>query len=491
MTMNLIRWLLFAACIASALPAHAALIFPNRWIHGAPGEPALQVHQAAPGFWILRQSKRSHFEAPFLYLLAGEKRALLLDTGAMPEDGSTLPLRSTVDRLLREWARRHPGCAELIVAHTHSHRDHLGGDGQFTLRPRTRVVGATPQAVAAQFGLVGWPEGEAAFDLGGRKLVVLPLPGHEPSHIAIYDETTRTLLTGDSLYPGMLTVRDLGAYRASAAKLARFVRRHPIDHVLGTHIEMTRTARRMYPLETRYQPEEHALALRREHVLELERAVTAAGDFRGDVVRADFLLHRVVPSSRDKPSIHGMLVVGTQALYLSHLPMFHTPHDYQVIVEATFRPGVMAQYRQDARAHPDALYTVAPTRTAVLAELIREGATFTVDLYRGHFERGGVSIAKNVDVSVQRVVHFRRFEPGASPDPTRWIGFGRRGEAFLVHRIEGAPDMDQVVQLDRPAVSHEGEEIRLERRGPLARAVRVGATRVHRILYTEFGELMR
>ena len=35
----------------------------------------------------------------------------------------------------------------------------------------------------------------------------------------------------------------------------------------------------------------------------------------------------------DPPAIHGMLMVGTQTIFLSHLPMFHRPHDYQVILE--------------------------------------------------------------------------------------------------------------------------------------------------------------
>ena len=36
----------------------------------------------------------------------------------------------------------------------------------------------------------------------------------------------------------------------------------------------------------------------------------------------------------DRPATHGMLMVGSQQIYLSHLPMFHGPHDYRVIVEA-------------------------------------------------------------------------------------------------------------------------------------------------------------
>jgi glyoxylase-like metal-dependent hydrolase (beta-lactamase superfamily II) len=90
----------------------------------------------------------------------------------------------------------------------------------------------------------------------------------------LYDRATGILLTGDSLYPGRLYVGepDVPAYAASAQRLADFVRDHPVAHVLGTHIEQTRTAYVDYPRGTTYQPEEHALALTRAHVLELNDA---------------------------------------------------------------------------------------------------------------------------------------------------------------------------------------------------------------------------
>jgi hydroxyacylglutathione hydrolase len=52
---------------------------------------------------------------------------------------------------------------------------------------------------------------------------------------------------------------------------------HPIAHVLGTHIEQTKTPYLDYPRGTTYQPEEHSLALTRAHVLELNEGFIAIG----------------------------------------------------------------------------------------------------------------------------------------------------------------------------------------------------------------------
>ena len=73
---------------AAQAPAQGSL--DVRWIHGAPArrpatDPPIQVHWYDPHTVIMRQSKSVHYEAPFLYLLFGNDRALLLDTGATNE----------------------------------------------------------------------------------------------------------------------------------------------------------------------------------------------------------------------------------------------------------------------------------------------------------------------------------------------------------------------------------------------------------------------
>ena len=83
-----------------------------RWIHGAPDcavceDPPLQVVHFDRDTVLLRISKCFSFEANFIYLLVGRERAVLFDTGAPPDPGSTLrvlPLRETVDGILASHA---------------------------------------------------------------------------------------------------------------------------------------------------------------------------------------------------------------------------------------------------------------------------------------------------------------------------------------------------------------------------------------------------
>ncbi|HET9372427.1 MAG TPA: MBL fold metallo-hydrolase [Vicinamibacterales bacterium] len=248
---------------------------PASWLTGAscPETPPIRVHEYNPDFFILRQSGCTNFEKPFLYLIFGQERVLLVDTGA-----ETVDVAGVVDQVIGRWRAAHGGrSVALVVVHSHGHSDHVAGDAQFRNRANTTVVEASPAALTSFFGLQDWPNRAAAFALGDRVVDVMPIPGHEPASIALYDRRTGILLTGDTLYPGRLYVRDAAAFAASIRRLVEFTRDKPIAHILGAHIENARTPFVDYPQGTRHQPDEHALELGRAHLLELDEALTAMG----------------------------------------------------------------------------------------------------------------------------------------------------------------------------------------------------------------------
>ncbi|MGI8416604.1 MAG: MBL fold metallo-hydrolase, partial [Nakamurella sp.] len=231
--------------------------------------------------FILRQSMAISYEAPFLYLLFGNDRALLLDTGATA-DATLFPLRRTVDELMNSWLEENPRTGyQLVVAHSHAHSDHVAGDGQFAGRPDTVVVCSAELQVRTFFGLTEDPDDITVFDLGGRTLQVIACPGHHPTSIAIFDHWTGWLLTGDTVYPGRLYVRDYPAFAASIDRLAEFATGHPVSAILGCHIEMTKTAGRDYPIGVTFQPDERPLPLTVNQLLRVREATHAVADRPG------------------------------------------------------------------------------------------------------------------------------------------------------------------------------------------------------------------
>jgi glyoxylase-like metal-dependent hydrolase (beta-lactamase superfamily II) len=262
---------------------------PAGWYTGGAdcaGRPHFLVHAYNPDFHILRQSACTNFEKPFLYLLFGDERALLLDTGAAGVD-----VAATVNAIIGDWLQRNSRASiELVVAHSHTHSDHVAGDAQFTNRLATTIVGHGVAEVQAFFGIRQWPEENGVFDLGGRVLDVIPIPGHQMASIALYDRRTGILLTGDTFYPGRLYVRDAAAFTSSIRRLVDFVRDRTVTHILGTHIENTSTPFVDYPEGTIDQPDEHSLQLTTAQLIELDAALAAMNGAIARKVLPDFTI---------------------------------------------------------------------------------------------------------------------------------------------------------------------------------------------------------
>jgi len=253
------------------------------WIHGSLSakhnpDPDLQVYAYDPHTLILRQNMAVNYEAPFLYLLFGADRAVLIDTGATAS-AEYFPLRRVVDGLIENWVRAHPRDRyPLLVLHTHPHGDHVAGDAQFADRPDTEVVNAQRDNAWPYFGFDTDPTQVARLDLGGRVLECLATPGHLEAAVTFYDPHTGFLLTGDTVYRGRLYINDWAAFGRSIDRLIAFSRIRPISHVLGCHIEMTTAPGVDYPIFTTYQPDEPPLEMTVSHLHDIRAALDDIGD---------------------------------------------------------------------------------------------------------------------------------------------------------------------------------------------------------------------
>jgi glyoxylase-like metal-dependent hydrolase (beta-lactamase superfamily II) len=181
-----------------------------------------------------------YYQQNYAYLIVGQKRALLFDSGSGTHDIS--PVVASLTRL------------PVTVMVSHLHFDHLGGiapfghvamidlpqtradvsDGWF--RPsRYEYLGKADHRVPPRFKVAEWLAPGAVIDLGGRSLSVLSAPGHTPTSAALYDAGTHRLFIGDYIYPttlyAFLPGASLAAYRQTAHRLLTTL---PADTVLWT-----------------------------------------------------------------------------------------------------------------------------------------------------------------------------------------------------------------------------------------------------------------
>jgi glyoxylase-like metal-dependent hydrolase (beta-lactamase superfamily II) len=212
-----------------------------------------EIHRIRPDTYAIYEP--GQFEEVISYLILGERRALLFDTGL--GIGNMQAAVAAVTDL------------PLWVLNSHSHYDHIGGNHQFdglygrdTEYTRSRQQGL-PNEEVAQAVTDGWiwkpvPAGfdratyhirpytidrvvdeGFEFDLGGRTLQVLVTPGHAPDAVCLLDRRNRLLFTGDTFYPAPLYTHIAGAdfdsYHRSAARLAEL--QPLVDYLLPGHNE--------------------------------------------------------------------------------------------------------------------------------------------------------------------------------------------------------------------------------------------------------------
>lgn len=187
------------------------------------------------------------------YLIAGEEKAVLVDTGLGVGN-----IRKIVEQLTS---------LPVEVVTSHAHWDHTGGHPRFerfSIHEAERdwiEGGFDDEAKKIRGYLIREPftrEPPEAFDLdtfrptscpvnhlhrdgdridlGGRSLRLIHTPGHSPGHICVYEESSGLLVSADLLYQGVLLAglrfSDSRAFKDSLIRLRDLPR---IGHILPGH----------------------------------------------------------------------------------------------------------------------------------------------------------------------------------------------------------------------------------------------------------------
>jgi len=191
--------------------------------------------------------------------------------------------------------------------------------------------------------------------------------------------------------------------------------------------------------------------------------------------------------------IHGMVLFGGKGhYYLSHLPLFHRPHDMQLIAEVEF-PEDKHQLI-DALLETAALVTVVP-ELFDLNKMHQGGFAFQGDVYNGHFERGGRVALPALRIKVgqiieqkylmenftQQVVTYRLIPQGSS-----------QSSAFYFRVIDSRPAADHIIAVQSAqtlpkTLSFSGKALHADATA-IAELLKVPLNQVHQV-YLEIDEL--
>ncbi len=181
--------------------------------------------------WLIEDSSLDS-----MYLVLGNAKAALIDTGMGTGD-----LKSYVNNLA--------GGLPVIVLVTHGHIDHSSQAGQFDT-VYFPAKDADPSLPSYMFVIpenyININNGDK-FDLGGRTLEAIEVPGHTPGSIVFLDAANRMLFSGDAVGSGVSSggtwmhldgCLSIQAYLESLKNLE--LRKGEFDKIYPGHIHLTK-----------------------------------------------------------------------------------------------------------------------------------------------------------------------------------------------------------------------------------------------------------
>jgi glyoxylase-like metal-dependent hydrolase (beta-lactamase superfamily II) len=216
----------------------------------ATSDPWFEVYKPASNVFAIYEPHQA--EEVISYLIVGNKRALLFDTGMGISD---------IKKVTAELTN-----LPIIVLNSHTHDDHVGGNWEFStifgvdtdftrknaLGSREdaqaeitpdQICGTLPNGFDAKayatrsWRITAYTHDGDRFDLGGRTIEVIATPGHTPDAISLIDRANGLLFTGDTYYPAPIWLfrpeTNLDAYATSIRRLAALAPQ--VRLVLGAH----------------------------------------------------------------------------------------------------------------------------------------------------------------------------------------------------------------------------------------------------------------
>jgi glyoxylase-like metal-dependent hydrolase (beta-lactamase superfamily II) len=253
---------ILALCIFQSPTLFAQTPVPANWCRALPRpeyktlervpitDPWFEVYKPAKDVFAIYEPHQS--EETISYLIVGEKRALLFDTGMGISD-----LKKVIAELTS---------LPVILLNSHTHNDHVGDNWEFStiygmdtdftrqnaqgskqdaqaeISPG-QICGDLPKEFDAKayatrpWKITAYTHDGDRFDLGGRTIEIIATPGHTPDAISLLDRANGLLFTGDTYYPAPIWLyrpeTDLDAYAASIRQLAALAPQ--VKVVLGAH----------------------------------------------------------------------------------------------------------------------------------------------------------------------------------------------------------------------------------------------------------------
>ena len=143
---------------------------------------------------------------------------------------------------------------------------------------------------------------------------------------------------------------------------------------------------------------------------------------------------------------HNFLMLGTEKLFLCHLPMYHVPaHSFQTILEAEIEPPEMENYLRIKKENPDKPVIVFNESQMVLEELANS-SSFVGPIHFANIngDPDGDPIGQT-KVNIKKILLSKKLNENSPdyPKHLEYYMFGTNSDCYLSHFLSKAPNFEQ------------------------------------------------
>lgn len=176
-----------------------------------------KITQINENTWVFDEERVRFF------LLTGDNRALLIDSGMMTHNAKELAEELTD--------------LPVELLNTHADIDHIGSNHEFkSFYMNPKEADNYFSSNERKGNIIPINDGDI-IDLGNRELKIIELPGHTPGSVAVLDINNRDIFSGDPVQDGRIFMfgpqRNMKDYGPSLLKLKSF--ESEFDNIYPSH----------------------------------------------------------------------------------------------------------------------------------------------------------------------------------------------------------------------------------------------------------------
>lgn len=179
------------------------------------------------GVWVVETT-----DMTTMYIVEGSERAMLIDTGTQCD---------SLDAIVRKITSK-----PMDVVITHNHIDHAGNIRYFN-EVYMHPLDSTVRTGIEFHGKYKWLKEGDVFDLGGREIEVVLMPGHTPGSVVLLDRSINAVYSGDAFGSGQVWLQlkphvPMKTYYESCTRMEKIMKEQDITKIYCGHYPYLKSA---------------------------------------------------------------------------------------------------------------------------------------------------------------------------------------------------------------------------------------------------------